>query len=132
MNTNTTPAVVFIAAILLVSTAATTTSAYGQLLSKENPSLVIEGQTLNTTADDLDIDLTIHPNDNFSDPSGQETISTEGATDIDINDIPQEGITVIIQNQTVTVTEHPVTIQGGDLAAEEAANPSTIQEAGNQ
>ena len=129
MQTNTIFSMVFLVAMLLIPA---TTSAYAQLLSKENPSLVIEGQTLNTTADDLDVDLTIHPNDNFSDPSGQETISTEGATDIDINDIPKEGITVIIQNQTVTVTEHPVTIQGGDLAAAEAANPSTIQEAGNQ
>lgn len=95
-------------------------------LSKENPSLVVEGQTLNTTADDLDIDLTIHPNDNITDPSRTETISTEGATDIDINAIPEEGRTVIIQNGTVTVTEQPVSISGGEAVAEEASNPATI------
>lgn len=97
-----------------------------QTLSKENPDLMVTGQTLNTTADDLDVDLTIHPNDNITDPSGQDTISTEGATDIDINAVPPKGISVIIQNETVTVTENPVSISGGDLAAEEAANPESI------
>lgn len=109
--------------------ASNTLEIFAQTLDKENPNLIIEGQTLNTTADDIDVDLTIHPNDNLTDPSKTETISTEGATDIDINDIPDVGRTVIIQNETVTVTEQPVSISGGDVVAEEAANPESITEA---
>lgn len=105
-----------------------TTDSWAQTLSMENPNLIVEGQTLNTTADDLDVDLTIHPNDNITDPSNTETISTEGATDIDINDIPDEGRTVIIQNETVTVTGQHVSITGGDVVAEEATDPESITE----
>lgn len=101
---------------------------WAQTLSMENPNLIVQGQTLNTTADDLDVDLTIHPNDPIADPSNTETISTEGATDIDINDIPDAGRTVIIQNETVTVTGQHVSITGGDVVAEEAANPESITE----
>jgi hypothetical protein len=116
--------------VLVIAKVATmtmmTTDSWAQTLSKENPNLVVQGQTLNTTADDLDIDLTIHPNDNITDPSNTETISTEGATDIDINDIPNVGRTVIIQNETVTVTGQSVSITGGEVVAEEAANPESI------
>lgn len=116
----------FLVLVIAAATATMTTDSWAQTLSKENPDLVVEGQTLNTTADDLDIDLTIHPNDNITDPSNTETISTEGATDIDINDIPDVGRTVIIQNETVTVTGQSVSITGGEVVAEEAANPESI------
>jgi hypothetical protein len=116
----------FVLVIATAVTATVTIDSWAQTLSKENPNLVVQGQTLNTTADDLDIDLTIHPNDNITDPSNTETISTEGATDIDINDIPNVGRTVIIQNETVTVTGQSVSITGGEIVAEEAANPESI------
>jgi len=42
---------------------------------------------------------------------GTVSISTEGVTDTDMNVIPPEGVTVIISNDTVTVTNQP-----GDIA----------------
>jgi hypothetical protein len=43
--------------------------------------------------------------------NGTVSISTEGVTDTDMNVIPPEGVTVIISNDTVTVTNQP-----GDIA----------------
>jgi hypothetical protein len=35
-------------------------------------------------------------------------MSTEGATDMDINEFPPEGVSVIIRNESVIVTNNPV------------------------
>ena len=43
--------------------------------------------------------------------NGTVSISTEEVTDTDMNVIPPEGVTVIISNDTVTVTNQP-----GDIA----------------
>ncbi len=43
--------------------------------------------------------------------NGTVSISTEGVTDTDMNVIPPEGVSVIISNDTVTVTNQP-----GDIA----------------
>jgi TATA-binding protein-associated factor Taf7 len=53
--------------------------------------------------------------------NGTVSISTEGATDSDMNVIPPEGVTVIISSDTVTVTNQPVDIatdEGGDAGDE--------------
>ena len=42
--------------------------------------------------------------------NGTVSISTEGATDTDMNVFPPEGVTVIISNDTVTVTNQAVDI----------------------
>ena len=42
--------------------------------------------------------------------NGTVSISTEGATDSDMNVIPPEGVTVIISSDTITVTNQPVDI----------------------
>ena len=42
--------------------------------------------------------------------NGTVSISTEGATDSDMNVFPPEGVTVIISSDTVTVTNQPVDI----------------------
>src|SRR5919107_110668 len=42
--------------------------------------------------------------------NGTVSISTEGAIDTDMNVIPPEGVTVIISNDTVTVTNQTVDI----------------------
>jgi hypothetical protein len=42
------------------------------------------------------------------------SISTEGATDSDMNVFPPEGITVVIENNTVTVANHTVDIETAD------------------
>src|SRR5215213_6943167 len=48
--------------------------------------------------------------------NGTVSISTEGATDTDMNVIPPEGVTVIISSDTVTVTNQAVDIatDGGE------------------
>jgi hypothetical protein len=53
--------------------------------------------------------------------NGTVSISTEGVTDTDMNVIPPEGVSVIISNDTVTVTNQEVDIataegeeEGGD------------------
>ena len=53
--------------------------------------------------------------------NGTVSISTEGATDSDMNVIPPEGVSVIISSDTITVTNHPVDIatdEGGDAGDE--------------
>src|ERR687884_406145 len=57
--------------------------------------------------------------------NGTVSISTEGATDTDMNVIPPEGVSVIISSDTVTVTNQPVDIAtaegdegGGDVGDE--------------
>ena len=42
--------------------------------------------------------------------NGTVSISTEGAIDTDMNVIPPEGVTVVIENDTVTVTNQTVDI----------------------
>jgi hypothetical protein len=46
--------------------------------------------------------------------NGTVSISTEGATDSDMNVFPPEGVTVIISSDTVTVTNHAVDIATAD------------------
>ena len=46
--------------------------------------------------------------------NGTISISTEGATDSDMNVIPPEGVSVIISNDTVTVTNQSVDIETAD------------------
>ena len=57
--------------------------------------------------------------------NGTVSISTEGVTDTDMNIIPPEGVTVIISNDTATVTNQEVDIataegedEGGDAGDE--------------
>jgi hypothetical protein len=46
--------------------------------------------------------------------NGTVSISTEGATDSDMNVFPPEGVTVVIENDTVTVTNQTVSIETAD------------------
>jgi hypothetical protein len=46
--------------------------------------------------------------------NGTVSISTEGATDSDMNVFPPEGVTVVIENETVTVTNQTVDIETAD------------------
>jgi hypothetical protein len=46
--------------------------------------------------------------------NGTVSISTEGATDTDMNVIPPEGVSVIISSDTVTVTNQAVDIAGDE------------------
>ena len=75
----------------------------------EPPSIAINGPPVNFTADNEDIDIAIDPTDPLR-ANGTMTISTAGATDSDMNGFPPLSTLVIIQNDTVTVTNQPVTV----------------------
>jgi hypothetical protein len=54
-----------------------------------------------------DIDIAINPTEPLP-PNGTVTMSTEGATDMDSNEFPPPGVTAIIQNDKIIVTNNPV------------------------
>jgi hypothetical protein len=54
--------------------------------------------------------------------NGTVTISTEGATDTDMNVIPPEGVSVVISNDTITVTNQTVDIETVDEDEDEDTN----------
>jgi hypothetical protein len=64
-----------------------------------------------TTTDGVNI--TINPDESLP-ANGTVSISTQGATDTDMNVFPPEGVTVIISSDTVTVTNQPVEIATAD------------------
>lgn len=80
--------------LILVSSVPTTSA---QPLEKDIP-------TGNLTED---IDIAINPTKPLP-PNGTVTIGTEGSTDMDINEFPPSGVTVIIQNDRIIVTNNPV------------------------
>ena len=56
--------------------------------------------------------------------NGTVSISTEGVADTDMNVIPPVGVTVVIENDTVTITNQAVDIEtadGGSVTAEMVA-----------
>jgi hypothetical protein len=63
--------------------------------------------------------ISINPEESLP-ANGTVSISTEGATDSDMNVFPPEGVTVIIANDTVTVTNQTVDIETADEDEEEA------------
>ena len=56
------------------------------------------------------MDISISPGEELP-ANGTVSVSTEGATDMDINEFPPVGVTVIIQNDKVVVTNNPVAYQ---------------------
>src|SRR5215204_1326211 len=55
------------------------------------------------------VDISINPEEPLP-ANGTVSVSTEGATDSDMNVFPPEGVTVIISSDAVTVTNQPVDI----------------------
>ena len=55
------------------------------------------------------VDISINPVEPLP-ANGTVSVSTEGATDSDMNVFPPEGVTVIISSDAVTVTNQPVDI----------------------
>jgi hypothetical protein len=123
---------VFLTTALLIAAAATVNVAYASTLEKESGPLNLSGSEIpmNQTNDALDIDISIDPMEDITDLNGTQQVSTEGATDIDINAIPPPGVSVIIQNQTVTVTENQVSVAqpSAEQRAQNAANPEAVRE----
>jgi hypothetical protein len=65
------------------------------------------------------VDISINPEEPLP-ANGTVSISTEGATDTDMNVFPPEGVTVIISRDTVTVTNQAVDIATDEGEDEEA------------
>jgi hypothetical protein len=95
--------------VVIAAAGAITTQAANGLLSKEPPDVIINGPPVNFTADQQDIDIQIDPSDALP-ANGTVSISTLGATDSDMNGFPPLGVSVIIENQSVTVTNQPITL----------------------
>ena len=70
------------------------------------------------------VDISINPGEPLP-ANGTVSISTEGATDTDMNAFPPEGVTVIISSDTVTVTDQPV-----DIATDEGDETDGEEEGG--
>jgi hypothetical protein len=64
----------------------------------------------------------------ISTANGTASISTEGVTDTDMNVIPPEGVTVIISNDTVTVTNQAVDISTAEEDEDEAGTEEEEEE----
>jgi hypothetical protein len=62
--------------------------------------------------------IAINPEESLP-ANGTVSISTEGATDTDMNVIPPEGVSVIISSDTVTVTNQGVDIEGDEDQSDE-------------
>lgn len=103
-----------VATIFLAITLTTLTSslAYASTLSLEPPpppALFTNGTAVNLTADDKDRDISIDPYDSLPE-NGTQMIPTFQATDVDINEFPPMGVTVLIENDSIIVTNHTVWI----------------------
>jgi hypothetical protein len=65
-----------------------------------------------------EVDISISPEEPLP-ANGTVSISTEGATDTDMEAFPPEGVTVIISSGTVTVTNQAVDIGGDEEQSDE-------------
>ena len=63
--------------------------------------------------------------------NGTVSLSTEGATDTDMNIIPPEGVSVVIENETVTVTNQTVDIEMADEDEDGAETEEDEETEGN-
>src|SRR5918992_4605285 len=64
------------------------------------------------------VNISINPEEPLP-ANGTVSISTEGATDTDMNIIPPEGVSVVISNDTVTVTNQTVDIETAEEGDDE-------------
>jgi hypothetical protein len=60
--------------------------------------------------------------------NGTVSISTEGAADTDMNVFPPEGVTVVIENDTVTVTNQTVDIETAEEVEDDTGDDDTGEE----
>jgi hypothetical protein len=75
------------------------------------------------------VNVSINPEEPLP-ANGTVITSTEGAIDTDMNVIPPEGVTVIISNDTITVTNHMVNVETGDADEGEAETEDEEEEPG--
>jgi hypothetical protein len=75
------------------------------------------------------VNISINPEEPLP-ANGTVSISTEGAIDTDMNIIPPEGVTVIISNDTITVTNQMVNMETADADEGEAETEDEEEEPG--
>ena len=73
------------------------------------------------------VNISINPDEPLP-ANGTVIISTEGATDSDMNVFPPEGVTVLISNDTVTVTNQTVEIGTADEDEDDAESETEGEE----
>jgi hypothetical protein len=59
------------------------------------------------------VNISINPEEPLP-ANGTVSLSTEGVTDTDMNILPPEGVTVVIENDTITITNQTVDIETAD------------------
>jgi hypothetical protein len=75
------------------------------------------------------VNISINPEEPLP-ANGTVSISTEGVIDTDMNVIPPEGVTVIISNDTITVTNQMVNMETADADEGEAETEDEEEEPG--
>jgi hypothetical protein len=73
------------------------------------------------------VNISINPDESLP-ANGTVSISTQGAIDSDMNVFPPEGVTVVISNDTVTVTNQTVDIETADEEEEGEPEDETEQQ----
>ena len=73
------------------------------------------------------VDISISPEEPLP-ANGTISVSTAGATDTDMNAFPPEGVTVIISNDTVTVTNQAVDIGTAEEEEDEPEEDTETEE----
>lgn len=114
--------------LITVATIAFFKTVGASTLSLEAPppeTLPLNGTAVTLTGDETDRDINIDPMEPLP-MNGTQVITTAGATDMDINEFPPRGVTVMIQNETVTVTRNQVQIidPTNDLIAVDSGDDS--------
>jgi hypothetical protein len=82
-----------------------------------------------TTTDGVNI--TINPDESLP-ANGTVSISTQGAIDTDMNVFPPEGVTAIISNDTVTVTNQAVDIATAEEEEDEPEEDTETEEGSSE
>lgn len=91
--------------------------AVAQILEKDPPQTLGVDGNLTMGQRDVSIDIEDAP----MPANGTLSISTIGADDIDVQSMPPAGFSIIIDNQSATVTMHPVNIEP-DTSADDNGN----------
>jgi hypothetical protein len=105
-----------LATVIMISIALTSSQVvYAQVLDRnvEAPTPGLNG----TASAPPNVSINISPLDPLP-TNGTVTMSLEDVVDTNMNEIPPQGVTVIISNEAVTVTNHDVTIEETETQTE--------------
>jgi hypothetical protein len=75
------------------------------------------------------VNISINPEEPLP-ANGTVSFSTEGVTDTDMNVLPPEGVTVVIENDTITVTNQTVDIETADEDGDDSEEDEGTEENG--